>query len=227
MGDLDFNEIAVSGQWASATWALQKLAATPGASRGSALAELKHVYKTGEVTFRGGAPFRWRTTAYFAALNNPCRARRPDVPLPRDQLIIFDETLRLTHKLTMRDAKVIAAPRLDTAPRVAWVLSCLTDDLRKQWPSVFAPIATGATQNDTKEDPPLSFRSITDAMKYVIAAEPSLQDMIPGKRDEIIEGRLKELSKKQFGNEGAYRCQSPSSLRRNIQTVIKKRKEPK
>src|SRR5437016_1610928 len=122
VAEKDFSKVVPGVQWLSAVWVLEKLAAAPGASRGSALAELKHVYETGEVTFRGGAPFRWRTIADFAALNDAHRVLRPKVPLPRDQLIIFDEALRQTYKLTTRGGEVIAAPRSDTAPRIAWVL---------------------------------------------------------------------------------------------------------
>lgn len=224
MADSDFSGVAVRVQWVSATWALQKLAAAPGASRGSGLAELKHVYETGEVIFRGGASFRWRTMADFA---DPYRVPGPEVPLPSDELIIFDRALRQTHKLTVRrGGEVIAIPRLEAAPRVAWVLSCRIDDLRKQWPSIFAPIAEAA-RSGTREEPPPSFGNITEAIEYVITAQPLLKDTMPYKRDEIIEDRLKELSKKQFGNEDAYRCQSLLSLRRNIQIVIKRLKEQK
>jgi hypothetical protein len=78
-----------------------------------------------------------------------------------------------------------------------------------------------------RRSPPPSFGNITEAIEYVITAAPSLNDTVPYKRDEIIEDRLKELSKKQFGNEDAYRCQSSLSLRRNIQVVIKRLKEQK
>lgn len=212
MAALDFNEIALSVQWVSAAWALQKLAAASGASRGSALANLKHVYETGEVTFRGGAPFRWRTMTDLAALNDPYRVPRPEVPLPSDELRIFDQALRQTYKLTTRDGEVIAAPRSETAPQIAWVMSCLTDDLRKQWPLVFAPIVDEVAPNRSKEEPPPSFKTLSGAIKHIIEADPSLPGKKPNQRDEIIENRLSELG---------VSCSSVNSLKRNIQAVLK------